>query len=540
MFSSNAVAVDFGATMARAIWIKGAPGSIEVVKAILGERDDPVGVVGRWRAERMPVGGIALGVTGSSATLRYNVLPPVPDWRLALILKYETEEMAEKSGEALSSDSLLLEIPESPTDDLILLVGMGKELLVQPRIEQLEAAGARVRMAIPHAVALFHAYRHSLKGVPRETVLLADVGARETQIVLAAEGRLLFARSVNFGGDQMDEILARRLDVRPDAARKLKEELHGGRIPEPVIENARSALRSSHGQLLQILQSSITFCRAQTRIPEITLDRVLVSGGGVLLPEVPRFLEDGFQVPVEVFRPKLAGVDLPGDPTRWVTALGLAAAQLDPERRILDLLPSPAKARRRFRERTVFLWGSAAALLLALLLQLIGAFAAHQRVSAVEDDLREWEAKVTDWKQEERRARAENQKYRNQAARLRREVLVSRFTWEILETLRKRIPEPLSIGRVWVDRQEVEGKLYFSVHLEGKADNSDRRGIDHVQDLKGILGQIPGASRVEISVGDLEEGFFPYRLAVSPDREPPPEPSKSPRRGGGRRRRTER
>ena len=130
MFGKQSVAVVRQGAGASAVWLRGSTGSLEIAKAITvtAPPDEALtAIVSRLRSDKVPGNGLVLGVPGSAATLRYHRLPPVPDWRLQLILKYETEEMAEKSGEPLSSDALALEIPESAGEEEVHLLGMGKE-----------------------------------------------------------------------------------------------------------------------------------------------------------------------------------------------------------------------------------------------------------------------------------------------------------------------------------------------------------------------------------------------------------------------------
>ncbi|MEE8143387.1 MAG: pilus assembly protein PilM [Planctomycetota bacterium] len=540
MFPANAVSLDRGSTAMRLLWLRGSTGNLEVVKAVrLDRKQEDVRltqllVEGRQR--KIPTSGVVLGIPGRGATLRYNQVPPVPDWRLELIMKYETQEMAEKSGEPLSTDYMQLLIPESETDNRILLVGLGRESELGPVVEEIEQSGGRVRAAIPHALGLFNAYQQSFKIPPRETVLLADVGAQETQIVLVCDGRLLFARSVRFGGDQIDEILARELGIRVEAARKMKEGMGSGRVPGHLIESAQSAIRSAFGQLFSVLHSSVTFCRAQTKIPEITLDRVLLSGRGSRVPGLAAFLEECFEVPVETFQPNVKGAELPGDASEWVIPIGLAASQFESDRGTLDLLPASAKAKRDFRERTVFLYGAAAVLVLAVLVQFGAAFVENLRVSRAQGQLQAHRDELKHWEQDFASAKRENQKYRSQIHRLRREVQVSRFFAQVLDLLRSELPAPISLEGIELERVQVEGQLGIAVKIRGFADNSDRKGIDHINSLHKVLERQSWVETVKPDIGRLAAGAYPFEIRATPDAELPTQNTK--KRSGRSSRRT--
>lgn len=528
MLTISAVGVDIGTTALRIVWLKGSRGALRVEKAIRLERDAEaeldVSEVGRLlRSEKIPAGALILGVPGDFAGLRYNLVPPVPDWRLELIMKYETQDTAEKSGEPLSFDYRRLDLPESNSEDQVLLLGLGKDLKIQPCVSALEAAGARISAVTPNALGLFQAYAQSHAKPPVETVLLADIGAHETHVVLVTDGRLVFARSVNFGGRQFDDAIASALGVRPEQARKLKEGLSDGRAPVEVRGSAEAAVRSALGQLNSILQSSVTFCRAQTKIPAIKVERLLLCGGGSRIPQIDRFLEDQFGVPVKRLEPATSAVPFEGGAEEWATAIGLAASKLDGGRWVLDLLPTAARANRTFRERTRFLYAAAAVLVLALVVTFGTGFVASGKVNEQTEVIDEWKRRVDGWEQEQRAARALNAKIRAQQLSLDREVETGSFMGTILAAIEESMPSAVSLERIDTQREEAEGRVYLEVKLVGFVDNSERLGIEHLTQFQKSLEGLPAVQRVVPGPPELKGGGYRFELRVSPDAEPKPE-----------------
>ncbi len=529
---ANLVALDLGTTAARAIWLRGRPGSLEVALALRVDwaGDAPVAaLVAQMRSQKAPLGSVVLGIPGRAATLRYNLLPPVPEWRLELILKYETQELEEKSGESLGNDYRRLDIPDSGGDDQILLMGIGKNALIQKRIEEVEQGGGRVRCAVPAAFALFHAYRACRAGAPEETVLLADIGAEETHIVLVREGRLLFARSVNFGGNQIDEAIAQGLGIKAESARRLKEGIGDGKTPQHLAASAGNTIRAGLGQLSSVLQSSVTFCRTQVKLQDLKLDRVLVSGGSTRLPQLRTYLEETFRRPVELFRPAVGGT-LPGPPEEWAIAIGLAATQLDREQFYLDLLPPAAKTRRDFRERTIFLGGAAAAALLSVTVYFAAGFLANSAVAEDSERLAEDQRTVAKHEGERARADEENQRIQARIDRLHRETLLTRFSAQVLYALEHHVPPALAVEKFAVMRKEQGGVLELEVSIEGKADDSDRKAIAHFKDFKAALENLPLVARLVPRIDDVQQGFRSFRIVLSPDKEAPKAPAATGRR----------
>lgn len=539
MLKKTSVAVEPGSDATRIICIKGSPGSVQVVNSFELNVDDdasPQRVGAEIKQRKIPAGGVVLGVGGQASTLRYNLVPPVPDWRLELIMKYELEEMVEKSGEPLSSDWWQLDIVDGESEDLVLLVGLGKDGIVQPIIDGLETSGAKVRHVIPHAVALFHAYRQLVAGTPRETVLLVDLGETESHLAIARDGRMLFARTVNYGGTQIEESIAGALSIDPAAAKKLRRQLTQGTLPAELAENVQPALRSSFGQFVSMLESSVTFCRAQTKVPDLDIDRVLVSGVSAKVPGLIEYLNDRVEWPVGLHIPEVSG-EFASDPVNWVIPLGTAAAQLDGNASFLDLLPAPAKEKRQFRERTVFLYGSAIVLAIAIVVSFSGALVASSRAKQLKKKVAANSSSVAGWRAEMEEAENENRRTRSQLQRLSRSVVDANSSAQLLETVRSELPNEISIEESNFKREVEEGQVYTTLTVTGRSDDSENKGLLTIQNLQRALEARPEIKWVDAKSEDSPKaGFYEFVIELSSDERKPEKKAdrRSSRGRGGR------
>ncbi len=537
MFGKQSVAIVRGETGARAVWLRGSPGAFEVAKAIVvtAPPDESLAaLLSHMRAAKIPLSGLVLGVPGSAATLRYHRLPPVPDWRLKLILKYETEEMAEKSGEPLSSDYMPLEIPESAGDDDVHLLGMGKEHELLPIISEVESVGGQVRKAIPCALGVVHAYFAGQKDALDETVVIADIGEIESHLGIVREGRLLFARTVSFGTGELDDLLVRRLDIKMEEARKVRARAAIGKLPDELSSGFDSTLRTWGGQLGQLVVSSVTFCRGQTKIPNLEPDRLLLAGPGAVLALRTSISTEGIPRTIEPLVPRLGGEALAGNPEEWAPVVGLAAAGIDPRARILDLLPSTFRKKREFRERTRFLYAAAAILVLAVVVEFVAGSVEHRSAKEVKGTVQKWQGNLNSWDQAERTAKAANQKFKERQARLKEEILTGSFHAEILDEVARSIPDAISLDRIDAVRTEIDGEVGIELHLTGYSDNSEGQGIVHMETMRDHFLGLSKVRRSEIEPGDLTEGSYPFKLVVSPDEEMPDASKSKPRPRAGR------
>jgi len=315
--------------------------------------------------------GARIGLTGRDVNIRYTRVPRVPDWQLRNLMRFEVEEIGDQSGSGVASDfNLLPELPEIEGEDVVLLA-MAREGLLEAHAAGVRAAGGSVEAFTPNAIALYNAFlRYGV--VQDETVLLANIGYDNTDVVIVRGPDLIFARNLAGGSRLFEDALAQRLQLSAEKACEIKETLvdldPAAHPSDPLAERARDAVKGAAGQLLGLLQSTVLFCKSQIKISSLRLDRVLLCGGGSALAGLPEYLQAGLSVPVEHFDP-FRVVDCSALPPakqqaleeyklEAVIALGLATMAADGEAWAIELLPKQLARRRAIVERHAWMIGA--------------------------------------------------------------------------------------------------------------------------------------------------------------------------------------
>ena len=371
--------VDIGTASAK--WLSGElKGTTFTVHSFaMGDNDDGT-VAGGWAAlAGEKLGAARIGVNGRDLNMRYTRVPRLPDWQLRKLMRFETEEIGGQSDSEVASDfNVLPEMPEIEGEDVVLLA-LARESLLGEHLEGLKSAGGKIDAFTPNALGLYNAFlRYGT--IEEETVLLADVGHENLNVVLVRGADLVFARNLSGGSRLFDKALAERFGIDEKRARayKLSEgSLDTGRgFKDPNQEKAARALAAPAGQILSLLQSAVVFAQSQVKISSLKLDRVLLCGGGARLAGLPAYLTRGMGVPVELFDPfrvvDVSKLDpesaerLEAHKLEAVAALGLATAAADPEAYGLEILPEKIRRTRQFLGGTAFLI-AAAVLALAFL-----------------------------------------------------------------------------------------------------------------------------------------------------------------------------
>jgi type IV pilus assembly protein PilM len=314
-----------------------------------------------------------IGVTGREVNIRYSRVPRLADWQLRKLMRFEVAEVGGSSETALAADfNVLPEMPEIEGEHVVLLA-MARESLLAEQLAGLEALGGTLDAFTPNAVALYNAWLR-FGVVLDDTVLIANLGHENTDVVLVRGADLVFARNLSGGAKAFDEAIAARLDCDLERAEALKcqqvDLTPGARPVEGLPAKATQACLGPAGQILGLLQSTLAFAKSQVKLSSLKLDRVFLCGGGARLRGLDRYLQSALSVPVAPFEPftvvdvsKLssdARAELEAHELESVIALGLAHAASSPDGYSVEILPAEVQRRREFFGGKAFLIGAAA------------------------------------------------------------------------------------------------------------------------------------------------------------------------------------
>lgn len=381
--ANRATAVDLGSHSAKILVAQAGKHGVKLLRFAglpRGDGEAPVSL----REAVVPLAGSVCGLAGRDMTLRYSQVPPTPDWQLRNLMDLEIQDLAQQSGGALSADYNLLpaQDPEAGVDTVLL--ALAKDEALERLQDEVRGAGGSVAAFVPNCIALYNAYLKCGPVEPDAVVCLVNIGHQTIDLAIVKGTDLLFARNLGSGAKVLDDALAASFNVSERKAEALKKDLldldpqSRGRYQSGQAEKVTLAATAAAGSISAAVQSSLSFCKAQTKLQDLRLDRVLLAGGGARLRGVRGFLREALRCPVELFDP-FANLDLsalpPADAEQLqamrheaVVALGLAVGRLDDTLYSLEILPDAVRRAQRFRQRTV--WNIAAGALLVALVVL--------------------------------------------------------------------------------------------------------------------------------------------------------------------------
>ncbi|MDH3591942.1 MAG: pilus assembly protein PilM, partial [Planctomycetota bacterium] len=385
--ASQAIGVDIGSHAVKVAVLQkkgGISRAVRLFRAPLGGDQDMVRVQGALKRASVTGGPALLGITGRDLIIRYTHVPPVPDWRLKLLMQFEINEVSGQTGDEVAADYRRLELPVEMDEDTV-LVALARNTWLSPRLDAARAAGIKAGGGCPNSVALFNAYLAHGSWNEGETTFLVNIGRDNIDMAIQRDGELLFARNMAGGGMMLTEAIMGTFGLKEGKAEKnkiTKGDLTPkamARYPDSTTEKLANAMQGAAGQMVSMIQSSVMICRAQTKISDLNIDKLVLTGGTARMKGIREYFASNMSTKVEIFDPASEcdlsqlnpedQAELGDTPTDFAIAVGLAEGMLSPTAFKLEVLTGKEKKKRHFAERTIWaLLAGAAAIALGVML----------------------------------------------------------------------------------------------------------------------------------------------------------------------------
>lgn len=256
-----------------------------------------------WRRYRIKSRKVAIGLANQQVVVRRLDIPYMTDNELRASLSLQVDGLIPIAVDQAVMDYCML--GERRTPDGARQVRI---LLVAAQVDMVNALIDVVRRARLQPVSVdLDAFAALRSLAPSELFdeptaeMLVDVGATVTDVVVHHNGTPHFARTLLFGGLTITESLMDELDLDRETAEALK--IDGEATPVDVHQQTRvsAEVRTQTQRLIDEVRGSIDYCAAQRDIPAI--NRIVVTGGTSLLPDLPAHLADALNLDVATGSP---------------------------------------------------------------------------------------------------------------------------------------------------------------------------------------------------------------------------------------------
>jgi len=280
----------------------------------------------------------AISVSGNSVIVRYVKLPKLTPSELEKTIQFEAEPYIPFAiPEVNMSFYILGDTVEDGHPKMETVLVAAKKELIEQRLTTLNSAGLRPIAVDVDAFTLESAY--NLTTPPSEepeTVLLINIGANVTSMIIMENGLSRVVRDVFIAGNSINKSLQRIFDCSYEDAEKLKRRGQILITPDEkeatLAQDDQDSLQISNTivtvmkDLVAEIQRSLDFFLSQN--PDRQVNRILLAGGSTGINGLDRYLSQELHVNVETFDPftGLEGDNLPHPSLRpsFAVAVGLA------------------------------------------------------------------------------------------------------------------------------------------------------------------------------------------------------------------------
>lgn len=290
---------------------------------------------------------ITVGIPQYLATTQISDFPPTSDDALRSMVAHEAQQLAGLSDERFVHAYAPLK-PGFRRQNPV-LIGICRHSAVAERAEALYQDKLRPAEFGVAGVAMANAYLEIYPQALADPTpqLLLDLGTESSTVVVLAQGQLLYLGTLLFGASRFTQALAKHLGVSEGEAEKakLQARLNLSDASSPIYRTVRT-LEAELRTVLDHWRSS-----EPDDVARRGFGRILLSGGGALLPGLAAYFAQAFTCQAEVIGVKVQGQAEP-DP-RHLIAYGLALQGLGLGTIRLSMTPEDVLAhsarRRNFR-----------------------------------------------------------------------------------------------------------------------------------------------------------------------------------------------
>jgi type IV pilus assembly protein PilM len=252
-------------------------------------------------------------VSGATVTVRPAKVPQMPERALRKSIRYEA---ARHISTAVDESAVEFEViqPDAGGGDMEVLLVAAPEAMVNAMVRTAEVAGLDAVAVDLDSFAMYRTLVETNKGFAREgkTVVMLDLGASHTDLQIIAGGRFVLDRTLPICGDSLTRAIEPVTGGDREAAERLKKEVdlaarpaeEGGK-DRPEIRAARAVVPLLEEMVREIKRSIQYYFQADATESrgDVTIDQVILGGGGAQLAGLAEFLTAKLETPVSVGNP---------------------------------------------------------------------------------------------------------------------------------------------------------------------------------------------------------------------------------------------
>ena len=236
---------------------------------------------------------VAVGVPSQRVFTTVADIDHVPADELAKAIRFQADAFIPTAvAESKIDWALLGDSPADKTKQEILLSSI-PNAYIESRLDMLESIGLNVIAFEPNNLAMARALVSEDSTLPQ---LVIDIGSQSTDLVITLGGMPHLTRSIPTGVDAIVRSAMQNLNIDEKQASQFVFKF--GMSKDKLEGQVYQAISTTVDGLIHEIEKSIKYF--QTRYTGAKLDRMIVSGGASVIPELPLYLANKSGLNIEI------------------------------------------------------------------------------------------------------------------------------------------------------------------------------------------------------------------------------------------------
>ena len=306
----NAAGLDIGSSSIKAVELNGKIGSLNLVNLGFEALPPETVVDGQimelnavseaiqtiFRDHQIKANEVVAGVSGYSVIIKNIVVPKMSREELEESIDWHAEEHIPYD---LSDVTLDYHVTKETAETTHVLIAACKRERIDNLKQSIQLAGKQPVVIDVDTFALQNCYEVNYKPQENEVVALLNIGASTMNINIIKGTQSLFTRDITVGGSQFTDVLQKGLGLsyqQAEAVKRGMDTVEEEKAIEPLMDNVMELIAME-------IQKTFDFYRATAEDGGIVVQKMLISGGGSKLTQLPEELSRRLELPVEVLNP---------------------------------------------------------------------------------------------------------------------------------------------------------------------------------------------------------------------------------------------
>lgn len=282
---------------------------------------------------------VVIAIAGQAAIIRHIKLPLMEDNEVANAIHWEAERYIPFPVDEVTLDYKVIKRYADQNEMDVLMV-CARNDIIYSHIETLRDIGLQTQVVDIQTFSLMRAAGLE-KANSEGTVALLDIGFETSDLMILKDGIPLFTRVIPLAGNRFTKTIASNLGITSEEAEEIKINKidalsQSESLSQSLEAKANFAMQEGLKELSLEIRRSFDYFHMQERNEEV--NRLIINGGGALLPNLGTFLNRELGIPVidstisnGISVPKKLRLKLEVELPLYSVALGLAMREVIPE-----------------------------------------------------------------------------------------------------------------------------------------------------------------------------------------------------------------